>query len=53
MRAANVLRPPGLVVFAVVLVLIGLVWWMFADRIIERSVEATGTSLVGALVELE
>jgi uncharacterized protein (TIGR03545 family) len=53
MRAGNILRPPGLLVFAVVLVLIGLVWWMFADRIIERSVEATGTSLVGALVELE
>jgi uncharacterized protein (TIGR03545 family) len=53
MRAANILRPPGLLVFTIVVVVIGLVWWIFADRIVERSVEATGTSLVGALVELE
>ena len=53
MRAADVFRPPGLMVFAVVVLLIGLVWWVFADRIVERSVEATGTSMVGALVELE
>ncbi|MGE0159643.1 MAG: TIGR03545 family protein [Gemmatimonadales bacterium] len=53
MKAAHILRPPGLVVFAVVVLLIVAVWWLFADRLVERSVEATGTSLVGALVELE
>jgi uncharacterized protein (TIGR03545 family) len=53
MRAARVFRPPGLVVFGVIVLLLGFLWWWFADRIVERSVEGTGTSLVGALVELE
>ncbi|HET9947947.1 MAG TPA: TIGR03545 family protein [Longimicrobiales bacterium] len=53
MKAAGVLRPPGLVIFAVVVLLIGLLYWLFADRIVKGVVEATGESLVGARVELE
>lgn len=49
---AKVLRPPGLVVFAVLLVLVGFAWWLFADGLVQRGVEATGESIVGAKVEL-
>ncbi|MEX2048857.1 MAG: TIGR03545 family protein [Gemmatimonadota bacterium] len=53
MRKSNVLRPPGLIVFALFVVGMGLLWWLFADRIVERTVERTGESLVGARVEIE
>ncbi|HUF74922.1 MAG TPA: hypothetical protein VMM35_01530, partial [Longimicrobiales bacterium] len=52
-RASHILRPPGLIVFAVFVVLLALLWWLFADMLVERSVEATGESLVGARVELD
>jgi uncharacterized protein (TIGR03545 family) len=53
MAKSRVLRPPGLVVFAVFVLLVALLWWLFAERIVQRGVEATGESLVGARVELE
>lgn len=51
-KKSRVLRPPGLVVFGVLLVLMGIGWWLYADTLVERGVEATGESIVGARVEL-
>jgi uncharacterized protein (TIGR03545 family) len=47
------LRPRGLVLFAgTVVVLVGC-GWLLADTLVRRAVEAAGTALVGARVELE
>jgi len=53
MRKAKVVRPPGLIVFALFALLVTLLWWLYADTLVQRGVEATGESLVGARVELE
>jgi len=53
MKRSKILRPPGLVVFAVVVFGVALLWWLYADTLVQRGVEATGESLVGARVELE
>jgi len=50
---SKVLRLPGFVVFGVFVLLVALGWWLYADRLVQRGVEATGESIVGAKVELE
>jgi uncharacterized protein (TIGR03545 family) len=52
-RKSHVLRPPGLVVFLVFCLLLAGAWWLWADRLVERSVESTGASIVGARVDLD
>ena len=53
MSKAKVVRPSGLVVFGLFVLAAALVWWLYADRLVERGVEASGESLVGARVEIE
>ncbi len=52
-RKSHILRPPGLVVFLVLCLLLAGAWWLWADRLVERSVESTGASIVGARVDLD
>ncbi|HEX6199816.1 MAG TPA: hypothetical protein VF150_06080 [Thermoanaerobaculia bacterium] len=49
----KVLRPPGLAVFAVFVLLVALGWWLYADTLVERSVEDTGAYWTGARVDVE
>ena len=51
-RKGKILRPPGLVVFGLFVVAVAGLWWLYADRLVERTVERTGESIVGAKVEL-
>jgi uncharacterized protein (TIGR03545 family) len=53
MAKTKVFRPSGLIVFLGFLLLAVLAWWLYADRLVEHGVEATGESIVGARVELE
>jgi uncharacterized protein (TIGR03545 family) len=52
MRLAHVVRPRGIVVFALFVLVIAGLWWLYADRAVQRAVEAAGESVVGARVEL-
>ena len=51
-KKSKIFRPPGLVVFGGVVVIVVVVWWLFADALVERGVEETGASLIGARVDL-
>lgn len=51
-RKSRVLRPPGLVVFLVFCLVMAGAWYLYADRLVERGVEATGASMVGARVDV-
>lgn len=53
MTRPRVLRPSGLAVFGLVVLLVIGAWWLFADRVVERSVEASGSHLVGARVDVD
>lgn len=46
------IRWPGLIGFVVVVVVVGALWFLFMDSMVRRVVERTGTSLVGAEVDL-
>ena len=48
----NWIRPIGAIVFLVLVTVIGLFWWLLADWLLKVSIEAGGTRLVGARVEL-
>jgi len=48
----KLLRPPGLAVFAVFAGLVALGWWLYADTLVERSVEDTGAYWTGARVDV-
>jgi uncharacterized protein (TIGR03545 family) len=50
---SRLFRPRGLIVFALVVALTLLLWWLWADSLTERGVEASGASLVGARVDVE
>ncbi|MEM7416945.1 MAG: hypothetical protein AAF389_15665 [Gemmatimonadota bacterium] len=51
-RRRRILRPSGLGVFGLVVLLVVGAWWLFADRVVERSVESSGAHLVGARVDV-
>jgi len=53
MKKSKVFRPPGLVVFMLFIVAVAVAWWLYADTLVQRGVEATGESIVGARVEVE
>ena len=46
------LRWQGLVVFAVIAMLLSLFWFFAVDLLVKRSIEKTGTRIVGAKVEM-
>lgn len=46
------IRPGGAVVFAALLLIVGLAWWLLADWLLKIGIEKTGTRIVGAKVEL-
>ena len=49
---SKVVRPPGVVVFGIFVLLTGALWWLFADSLVRKGIEATGASIVGAKVDL-
>ncbi len=51
-KKARFLRPPGLVVFLVFCLMMAGGWYLYADRLVERGVEASGASIVGARVDV-
>lgn len=53
MKRSKVFRPPGLVVFMLLALVVAVAYWLYADTLVQRGVEATGESIVGARVELE
>jgi uncharacterized protein (TIGR03545 family) len=53
MKRPRLLRWRAIVPLGVVIALLGLVWWLLLDRIVELGIEETGAVLVGARVDLE
>jgi uncharacterized protein (TIGR03545 family) len=49
----RIFRWKGVVPLALSFVLVGLLYWLYADRLVERSVEHSGTALVGARVDVD
>jgi uncharacterized protein (TIGR03545 family) len=52
MTAPKVFRWRGVVPLGLFLVFLGVLYWLLADTLVERSVERSGTSLVGARVDV-
>jgi len=52
-RRSKVVRWQGLIIFFVLCALAAGLWLLFVDRYAERAIESTGTSVVGAKVELD
>jgi uncharacterized protein (TIGR03545 family) len=46
------IRPTGAIAFLVLLLVIGLFWWLLADWLLKTGIEKAGTKIVGAKVEL-
>ena len=46
------IRPSGAIIFLILITVIGLFWWLLADWLLKASIEAGGTKIVGARVEL-
>ena len=46
------IRPAGAVSFLLLIIIVGLFWWLLADWLLKVSIESGGTRLVGARVEL-
>ena len=53
MRRPKLFRWRAIVPLGAVIALMGLVWWLLLDRIVELGIEQTGAHLVGARVDLE
>ncbi len=51
-RVKQLLRLKAVAPLILILVLIGVVWTLMVDRMVERSIETLGTMLVGAQVDL-
>jgi uncharacterized protein (TIGR03545 family) len=49
----RIFRWRGIVPLLLFLTLLGVLYWLFLDTLVRRSVERTGTAFVGARVELE
>jgi len=47
------IRPSGAIAFVLVILSIGLFWWLLADWLFKSSIEVAGTKLVGARVDLK
>jgi uncharacterized protein (TIGR03545 family) len=50
---ARIFRWKGVVPLALLFLLVGVLYWLYADRLVERSVEHSGTALVGARVDVD
>jgi uncharacterized protein (TIGR03545 family) len=46
------IRPIGAIVFLILVMAIGLFWWLLADWLLKTGIEKAGTKAVGAKVEL-
>jgi uncharacterized protein (TIGR03545 family) len=49
----KILRWKAIVPLTLILVLCGIAWWLYSDKLLERSIEQMGADLIGARVDLE